>query len=191
MSEQITLFQQDAIVDPDVIDKVGVTKHFNVDNRFRNHILNKDYYIFTEFSDLFLAAEAHRLENEWHQKYRSSIYDFTLALQETEEIDGITEMRAFAKPIRNKIVPDFMKKRKQFGWAAQTKMLKERYFMDSNGNWDESLNKNPDPFAEYPYYCYKLYVVVFAKKGTKAGEEIKKRKEKALEEKRNLQAANQ
>lgn len=183
MSDQITLFEAQPLKDPDVLTKVGVTSCFDVDHRFKNHILKNDYYIYTEFSDLFPAAEAHRLENEWHQKYSSSIYDFTLTLQESTEVDGITEMRAFAKPVRNKIVQEFMKKRKQFGWAAQTKALKEKYYMTEDGKWNQYLNENPDPFAEYPHYCYKLYVVVFAKKGTKAGEEIRARKEQKSKEK--------
>lgn len=179
MSEQATLFEQNPLVDPDVISKVGITSHFNVDYRFTNHILSKDYYIYTEFSDCFLAADAHKEENAWHQKYSLPIYDFTLTLQETSPIDGISEMRAFAKPIRNKILPEFQKKRKQFGWVEQTQTLKKKYYMEEDGTWNEKLNYNSDPLAEYQHFCYKLYLVTFAKKGTKAGEEIRATKEKA------------
>jgi len=168
MSEQGTLFEQEAIQDPAVIYKFGTTHHYEVLDRFTDDPILKEYDVEVISSQWLEAEEASDVEDEYCQRYSKSLYNFKFTLFEGKQVGGQSEMRYIDDAIMNKIKYDFYKiKRVKRGWDEKSKELRKVY-----SNYD--LNANSDPDARYQYHCYKFYIVVLLRKNSRGAEEYRK-----------------
>jgi hypothetical protein len=89
------------INNPPVISKFGITSMFNVEDRFKDHELLKEYNLRVVFSHWFTKEEANELENKYLQTYPKINYDFDL--DNFVNLDGRSEMRYIDEGIVNKI----------------------------------------------------------------------------------------
>jgi len=89
------------IVNPPIISKFGITSMFNVEDRFKDHELLKEYNLQVIFSHWFTKDQANGLENKYLQTYPKINYDFDL--DNFVNLDGISEMRYIDEGIVNKI----------------------------------------------------------------------------------------
>jgi len=167
MSEQGTLFEQEAIQDPAVIYKFGTTHHYEVLDRFTDDPILKEYDVEVISSQWLEAEEASDVEDEYCQRYSKSLYNFKFTLFEGKQVGGQSEMRYIDDAVMNKIKHDFYKiKRIKRGWDEKSKELRKVYSNDD-------LNSNSNPDARYRYHCYKFYIVVLLRKNSKGAEEYR------------------
>ena len=124
------------IKNPPVISKFGITSMFNVEDRFKNHELLKEYDLRVIFSHWFIKEKANELENKYLQTYPKINYDFDL--DNFVNLDGISEMRYIDESIVNKI-------------------RSELYNLKQNSDSFQALK-------EKKQYAVKFYFVQFIKK---------------------------
>jgi hypothetical protein len=156
MDHQLKLFDMQ-IKQPEYIVKFGKTSYMNVEYRFSDHELLKDYDLEVTFSHKMTEEQADSVESEYLQKYPKILYDFEFNYD--HRIDGEDEMRFIDKGVINKIIQELYERKKN--------------------QWSQKLDETVVP--------HKFYFVTFYLKGSKAHRDWKKRvvinEQKKLEEK--------
>lgn len=148
MDNQLKLFDM-AITQPEYVVKFGRTHHMYVENRFKDHILLKDYDLEITFSQKMTPEQADLVESEYLQKYPKILYDFDFNYN--EPVNGQDEMRFIDKGVINKILSEL---------------------------YDRKENEWPSEFEENQL-LHKFYFVTFFLKGSKSHTQWKKRSEDA------------
>ena len=175
-------FTSQPVNDPELLIKVGVTRHFFAERRFDNHPLKETRNVYIQFSQLLLSESAHHMEDLFHQSYNLPIYkNFTLTGFDST-LDGFSEMYNFAKPVYQKIIPHFMSMRSALNLEEKSKELQKVYFGGKDLPHPE-WNECKDQTSKYKYHCMKFYIAFLPIKNSNADLEIKERKEKAKEAK--------